>query len=532
MTKTHKPLTERQLAELREAIRTDSHRIGEISEQQRGLRARLSELAAELRETTSRRDANLTKGRRNGVDVVDLADDTGLTAGRIRQIAPGEPGRPRGRRPGPTPARAPRAEVTMTVDDDDQADDDACRVYDIEGGPVVVRGAAPLSEEGQRAMAEVITAARAKFAAEHPEPAAGWIAPPAPNLSGIAAAVDALPPSSVRPAVPARKRLPKVVGRYAVDERVEQALREAAGDIDAARDLLIGSAVDDAMTLLDACRAGAVYDYTAHPSLPAPLQRAGRKKSDMIWEGRPHWRNPETPAGTRIDVLDTNAAYLASLRRTHLPIGKLVQDTDPSVYNPRRAGIYLIDPPQWNPPNVPNPLGNGRTENGPVWVTTPTLRLLHRAYGPDIRVPILDSWTSGASENLLTKFGDTLSGYRAQALQDDDSLTLEYVKSMYSKFVSTAGDSAANHDIRRPEWVHAMRSQAFANLWLRGARAATCGLLVHAIVGTDELHVAGDWRSATYKGAPAFREGRGLPEIKHKRSYVVGDRDQEVSGDA
>lgn len=492
MTRTHRPLTPKQLAELRGQIVLDSERIRQVANRRRKLRERMAALVTEEREVTQRRDANLRLARKNGLDAFELAADSGLTPGRVRQIAPTGTGRGGARRPGSsTPASTRRVEVTMPVDDagDQLVDDDQEE---------------ELVQEDEQ---------------------------PAPALSGIAAAVAALPPQPVRPAAPGKpapgKRLPKVGARvYSIAGRVEEALELHGGDMEAATAALVASAVPDAMVLLDQCRAGARYDFTAHPRLPEPLQPRGRKKADLIWEGRPAWRARNTHPGTPIDVLDVNGAYLAALRRVHLPIGKLEADEPGTPYNPRRAGIYLVDPPAWTVP-IPNPIGDGREETGPVWITTPTLRLMHRAYGPDIPIPILESYTSGASESLLGKFGDELAAARRQAIADGDPVTLEYVKKLYSKFVSTAGASSANHEIMRPEWVHSIRAQAFMNLWLKGARAAQLGIYVHALVGTDELHVAGPWRQAVWSGRPAFPIGRDLSQIECKRSYVVAGHDDQ-----
>ena len=86
---------------------------------------------------------------------------------------------------------------------------------------------------------------------------------------------------------------------------------------------------------------------------------------------------------------------------------------------------------------------------------------------------IAESWTSGATEGLLEKFRRVLTEARKTALArkadgfTDGDVAVEYIKAMYSKFTSTLGESNANLDIRRPEWMHIIRSQAFANLWYK-----------------------------------------------------------------
>ncbi|MDB1090470.1 DNA-binding protein, partial [Streptomyces sp. ACA25] len=90
-------------------------------------------------------------------------------------------------------------------------------------------------------------------------------------------------------------------------------------------------------------------------------------------------------------------------------------------------------------------------------------------------------------------------------------------KQMYAKFVSTLGESPHNRELVRPDWVHLIRSQAFANLWWRAYKAAaTAGLTVVTVAGTDELHVAGDWRTV-------FPEGTGLADMKVKTDSRTGE---------
>lgn len=46
--------------------------------------------------------------------------------------------------------------------------EDSCRVYDVDGEPVRVHGAEPMSEAGQAALGDLVRAATAKVEAEHP----------------------------------------------------------------------------------------------------------------------------------------------------------------------------------------------------------------------------------------------------------------------------------------------------------------------------------------------------------------------------
>jgi transcriptional regulator with XRE-family HTH domain len=299
---------------------------------------------------------------------------------------------------------------------------------------------------------------------------------------------------------------------------VAEALATHEGDVEAATASLVKRAIPDAMALLDDCRRGGRYAIVAHPWIPDILRKQSARGADQIWEARPKWTRPELPAGRHeVTALDINGAYLSALK-THLPLGQL-EHTVGNVHDRRRAGVHLITPHAWeHGAYLPNPIGN-RDEPGPLWVTEPTLRLLLRLSGPKYALceppEIHESFTSGATENLLEKFRITLKDARDTAIAEGDEATLEYVKAMYSKFVSTMGESNYNRELYRPDWMHLIRSQAFANLWAKALKAHDAGLAVVRVMGTDELHVVGDWRRV-------FPEGRGVFEVKVKDVYSVG----------
>ncbi|WP_430379366.1 helix-turn-helix domain-containing protein [Streptomyces sp. B1-3] len=303
-----------------------------------------------------------------------------------------------------------------------------------------------------------------------------------------------------------------------IREAVQGALAEHRGDVDAATAALVKRAIPDAMRLLDETRKGARYDVIAHPWIPDILKKQTARGADQIWEARPKWTRHELPPGRHeVTALDINGAYLSALK-THLPLGQLEHSTG-LAHDRRRSGVHLITPPEWEHEAVlPNPIGQ-RDEPGPLWVTEPTLRLLLRLSGPKHQLcappQIHESYTSGATENLLEKFRIALKDARDTAIADGDGLTLEYVKAMYSKFVSTMGESNYNRELYRPDWMHLIRSQAFANLWMKAHKAHDEGLTVVRAMGTDELHVIGTWRRV-------FPEGRGVFEVKVKDVYTVG----------
>lgn len=325
------------------------------------------------------------------------------------------------------------------------------------------------------------------------------------------------PSESERPPTRRAFQPPRPEPSDLVTQAVRAAFAEHQGDVDAATAALVKRAIPDAMRLLDESRKGARYDIIAHPWIPDVLRKQTARGADQIWEARPKWTRRELPPGEHeVTALDINGAYLSALK-THLPLGQLEHSTG-FAHDRRRAGVHLITPPAWEHEDVlPNPIGN-RDEPGPLWVTEPTLRLLQRLSGPKYGLceppEIHESFTSGATENLLEKFRIALKDARDAAIADGDEVTLEYVKAMYSKFVSTMGESNYNRELYRPDWMHIIRSQAFANLWMKAYKAHDEGLAVVRAMGTDELHVIGDWRGV-------FAEGRGVTEVKVKDTYTA-----------
>ncbi|MFD4243716.1 hypothetical protein ACFWP3_19275 [Streptomyces sp. NPDC058525] len=367
-------------------------------------------------------------------------------------------------------------------------------------------------------------AAATAAAAQTPEPAS-VTSTSAPHLPAAAAASPRQHQAErqkPRPRQPRAETHAKCVAF--LRRNVQNALQSAGGDVEEAAAYLEKKAIPHAMELIDISRAQGRYDVIAYPPLPDHIyKKPSKSKPNQVWEARPNWRRsceslPLAPGTHLVGELDMNGAYLSALK-THLPLGEPEHTTGHiDTQALKRSGAHLVTPGEWRHDHLPNPIGS-RDEPGPLWIMEPTLRLLNRLSTPkygSLCVPpeIHESWTSGSTEHLLEYFRTALTEVRAQAIQEGDDLTENYVKSVYSKFVSTAGTSSANHSLVRPDWVHAIRSQAFSNLYGKALKAHTAGLHVVRVSGTDELHVIGDWRSV-------FDEGRGVTEVKRKSSSEI-----------
>ncbi|MDQ0313367.1 hypothetical protein J2S46_008020 [Kitasatospora herbaricolor] len=125
--------------------------------------------------------------------------------------------------------------------------------------------------------------------------------------------------------------------------------------------------------------------------------------------------------------------------------------------------------------------------------------MLQRLAGPKLglcEAPVIhEAWTAYSTENILESFRQALGSARDTAIAENDFVTLEYVKAMYSKFVSTIGPSTANHKMR-------LRTVAHRAASLRARSAA-------ARVGLARLHSAHHGRRRVVGGARAGEHSGG-----------------------
>ncbi|MFB7673151.1 DnaB-like helicase C-terminal domain-containing protein [Kitasatospora purpeofusca] len=308
--------------------------------------------------------------------------------------------------------------------------------------------------------------------------------------------------------------------QWMIRQWVLEASEKHDGDVKAIEAALKRRAIPNVMELFARSRVGSRYDHTGFPPGLEIMKKQTRNGPDQIWEARPKWLSPSVHIGPPrlAEALDVNGAYLSAFK-CHLPVGKLKHNLTGS-YDPKTDGdgVVLITPPTWDHPHLPNPLGD-RKEPGRVWITTATFRLLLRISKLDLcdAPKIHESWVAHSSEHLLETLRVALRDARQDAIRDGDEITLEFVKTMYSKFVSTIGESNSNSKMRRPDWMHLIRSQAFSNLWWKAHKAHEAGLEVIGVEGTDEFRVVGNWRAVKTKaGTLLFPEGRGLAEVKTK----------------
>lgn len=238
------------------------------------------------------------------------------------------------------------------------------------------------------------------------------------------------------------------------------------------------------------------------------------KEVGDIWEGKNAFAMEMTPDSTVV-VLDKNGAYLGAAN-THLPIGNLTYDTEPG-YDPKRSGYYLVDVRKDLPLGGPF---HKRDEEGRVWVTTPVVKALLK-HGA---VPVYESWTAPCTEVLLRPWYETLRDLRKHAQDIGDAELATFIKMCYSKVISTMGDSTSNFEIRRPDWMHIIRSQSNMNLWNAAKQMQDAGLNVVKVSNNDEIWIEGSLEQVEAASRKQiFTLGKHLGAFKVKRTFVVGE---------
>jgi hypothetical protein len=322
-------------------------------------------------------------------------------------------------------------------------------------------------------------------------------------------------PAGPRPAQPATlpEHLEATAARALL--RIQDTAQQCEGDLEK----IMKKSIPMVMDLFDEVRTFGRLPIIHHPPVPEVFNRVkGKSSPHQVWLAKHRWPDRDHPIEPRgpVTPLDAPGSYLNAFK-CWLPIQALRHDTS-GAWSKQMAGVYRITPPAWNVPDLPNPIGD-REEEGDIWVTSATLNLLMRCCGRWVvkdeqwdlcDEPVIhEAWTAKGSEDLLTGLRAVLAYLRSQAIQHQDTLTLEVVKNMYSKFYATIGDSPDNRRMRRPEWSAIIQAQAAANLWYRAYEFRKAGLQLVKVTATDEIHVAGDWRSV-------FTEGHELTQMKIK----------------
>lgn len=232
------------------------------------------------------------------------------------------------------------------------------------------------------------------------------------------------------------------------------------------------------------------------------------------------WSRTDIPLGGQLVLIDRNGSYPSACSSVPLAPNKLLHTGAQEGYDASRAGIYLVDLPTWDHPQLPHPLGRmASAGEEQVWITTPHLKLLFAlARDEKIRpVVIRDSWTGKANASLFQAFYKAARDARPKFLElNDPSMGQENPYLLYKQSVSRPlrllWPKGAKSPFWRPDWRTAMVAEASVRHWLKASSAVRNGALLVSLRNVDEALF---W---TEDGSlpPGYEEGPGYGQVKRK----------------
>lgn len=181
------------------------------------------------------------------------------------------------------------------------------------------------------------------------------------------------------------------------------------------------------------------------------------------------WRRRPGPGERPVYVhgYDRNAEYLGAARTVELGMGEASHASDPLPFDPKVAGLWLVDPGRAEFASLPDPAGP-ESVTGPRWMTTPGVAyLVERGY----EVNPAEAWLWAERSRYLDKWAETFTTARrnlSAGLPTPDSLAvLAAVKAAYAE---TVGRLAASYSgdgsdpLFRPDWRAFVMDAARVNL--------------------------------------------------------------------
>ncbi|MET8411262.1 DnaB-like helicase C-terminal domain-containing protein [Streptomyces sp. NPDC005195] len=218
-------------------------------------------------------------------------------------------------------------------------------------------------------------------------------------------------------------------------------------------------------------------------------------------------------------LIDRNGSFPSACSAVPLAPNKLLHTGALDAFDRSQAGIYEIDIPDWNYPEMPHPLGrltDRPDEQGRVWVTTPhikQLERLHRDGHLTQPVTIHDSWTGKANESLFKPFYTAAREARTELIQAGGEPYKNY-KTRLSIALRLLWPKRpeSRSPFWRPDWRMSMVAEASVRHWLNAFKAVQEG---HTLIALRNVDAAIFW---TPKDTPpsTYRIGTGFGEVKAK----------------
>ncbi|WP_455356694.1 DnaB-like helicase C-terminal domain-containing protein [Streptomyces sp. SYSU K217416] len=230
-------------------------------------------------------------------------------------------------------------------------------------------------------------------------------------------------------------------------------------------------------------------------------------------------------------LIDRNGSYPSACSAVPLAPNKLLHTGALEAFDKTQAGIYLIDIPQWNQPNMPHPLGRlteRPDDQGRVWVTTPHIKQLeklvregHLGAAPAIH----DSWTGKANESLFKPFYAAARQARTELVQaGGDPYKAYKTRLSIALRLLWPKRKEQRSPFWRPDWRMSMVAEASVRHWTMAFKAVQEG---HTLIALRNVDAAIFF---TPPGTPpaTYRIGTGFGEVKAKyiqRGEIIPEGD-------
>lgn len=250
------------------------------------------------------------------------------------------------------------------------------------------------------------------------------------------------------------------------------------------------------------------------------------------------WRRPYVG---EVTVLDRNASWPSAASSVEVAHGALEHTGADSFAG--RPGVYQVAVYQWSETLLPSPLGYVRPGQETVWIPAPQVtRLVElEAQGRWPDVTVLDSYTGEPArlddwaDFLKTIRGEAISRYGRDSEQYDEFKTAFGMACSLMLGTRSAGQRREwKCELHRPDWTHALQSQASMTLhrWADECRMVTGNELAPVgLQNVDEMVIPSAAleivttvrRSATKPPLRIDQDGIKLGTFKVKRTEVCDD---------
>ncbi|MFF4699998.1 DnaB-like helicase C-terminal domain-containing protein [Streptomyces chattanoogensis] len=263
-----------------------------------------------------------------------------------------------------------------------------------------------------------------------------------------------------------------------------------------------------------------------------------------IMDGEPRWVHPDVTSTRvahikangkrvrrdRLDVpdsfgdgvmclIDRNGSYPSACSAVPLAPNKLLHTGPLDAFDKTKAGIYLIDIPEWNRPDVPHPLGRiiaRPDDQGRAWVTTPHIKQLEKLVkaGHLSAMPTIhDSWTGKANESLFKPFYTAARQARTELVQiGGDPYDAYKTRLSIALRLLWPKRKEQRSPFWRPDWRMSMVAEASVRHWTTAFKAVQEG---HTLIALRNVDAAIFWTPSDTPPA-TYRIGTGFGEVKAK----------------